>query len=593
MTPRRNSLRALLCALALAAPAAAQAQIAIEIPKVAPFIANNVRAFLSLSRYAERQDVTPEVMGRLQRRIVTETRQALEPLGFYEPEVTYEIARNGTAWTVTIHITPGRPVRLSEVNIEVRGPGAGERAIREVLDAREIKPGLRLNHGAYEKVKADLLRAARNEGYLDARLVKSELVIDRVERRSTVSIVMDTGAQYRYGDIAIAQDVIDEEAMRRLLRMREGEPYTMDSLLRTQYVLDDSQYFSAVEIETAAPDPQTHTVATTVRAEPNRRHRYAAGIGYATDTRARGRFTWDDRRVNRRGHRSKLELTGSSVVQEAAARYIVPVMDVALEKVEFSAIWRHEELGSTLSERYDLGLGLTEVLGQWQRVLFVRLSNETTTVPATETTPEARNRDFLIIPGISFATMPSHLVGRATRPYFAFAELTGSPSTFGSDASFLRLRVQLERRFALSDLWSLRLRGEVGASWIMDAAFTDLPASQRFFAGGDRSVRGFALNELSPVEVIDGVETGNRIGGRHLATGTVELERALPRSFGVAAFYDFGNAFDSFSDPMLKHAVGLGLRWHIAVASLGIDVAQPLAESGRGPRLHLYISTLF
>jgi translocation and assembly module TamA len=126
--------------------------------------------------------------------------------------------------------------------------------------------------------------------------------------------------------------------------------------------------------------------------------------------------------------------------------------------------------------------------------------------------------------------------------------------------------------------------------------FSDLPASQRFFAGGDRSVRGFDLNELSPPpEPIPGQPTrtlDTSVGGRHLITGTIEVERDLPRNFGVAAFYDIGNAFNDFGDP-LEYSIGLGVRYHIAVASLGVDVAQPLSESGRSPKLHLYISTLF
>ena len=110
----------------------------------------------------------------------------------------------------------------------------------------------------------------------------------------------------------------------------------------------------------------------------------------------------------------------------------------------------------------------------------------------------------------------------------------------------------------------------------------------RFFAGGDRSVRGFGLNELSPKD-----DLGNRIGGQYLVTGTIEAERRLPRNFGLATFYDMGNAFDDIQHPDLQYSVGVGLRWHIAVASVGVDVAQGLSESGRNPRLHLYISTLF
>lgn len=570
--------------LAFAAPV--RAEIEIHIPDVTPAVETNVRAFLSLTRYAERKDVSAEVMARLQRRIVTETREALEPLGYYEPEVTYETAQAGEKWQVTIHVTPGRPVRLSEVTINIDGPGKNARPLREIIAAQDLKPGLRLNHGTYERVKGELLRTAKNDGYLDAKLTRNELVIDRIERRATIAIELETGERYRFGKITTVQDVVTDDAMRRLLRMKEGDPYTLDALLRTQYVLDDSQYFTGVDIDSADPDREARTIAITVSAQPNRKHRYAVSLGYATDTGERGKFTWDNRRVNELGHRSKFEMIYSSVLKEVSGRYIIPVMDVALEKVEFGVSAGEEELGDTLSETIEVGTGLTQVLGRWQRVLFLSLSNDRTTYPATSTDPARTDEAFLIIPGISFATLPSYVLGGKVRPYSVYAELKGSPNSIGSDASFLQFRAQAERIFNLSALWDLRIRGELGASWVGD--FSDLPSSQRFFAGGDRSVRGFGLNELSPKD-----DKLNSIGGRHLFTGTLEVERALPRNFGVAVFSDVGNAFDSFSDPKLEYSVGVGVRWHVAVASLGIDVAQALSESGRNPRLHLYISTLF
>jgi len=578
------SLRCAILLLALLS-APAFAKITIDVPDVTAEVANNVRAFLSLTRYADRADITPEVMNRLQRRIVAETRRALEPLGYYEPQVTYNTARIGEDWKVTLHVTPGRPVRLSEVHINVVGPGEHAQPVQDVIKANVLKPGLRLNHGSYESVKDSLLREAKNDGYLDARLTRNELLIDRKERRATINIEVDTGERYFYGSIVTEQDVITDSAMRRLLRMKEGDPYTLDSLLRTQYVLDDSQYFKTVDIDSGDPDHDAHTIPITIKALPNRRHRYGVSIGYATDTRARGKFTWEDRRVNEAGHRAKVELTASSVLNEISGRYAIPVMDVALEKLEFSAALKDEELGDTRSKRAEVGAGLTQVLGSWQRVIFVTLSQEETTIPANETEDKQKNSSFLIIPGISFSTLPSYVLGGTARSYSIYAELRGSPATLGSDSSFLQFRTQVERIFTLSELWSLRARGELGVSWVDD--FSELPASQRFFAGGDRSVRGFGLNELSPKD-----SSGNSIGGRHLLTGTLEVERRLPHNFGVAAFYDFGNAFDNFGDP-LEYSAGLGVRWHVAVASLGVDIAQPLSESGRNPRLHLYISTLF
>jgi translocation and assembly module TamA len=571
------------CAAVLLALVAqpALAKIEIDIPDVSRPVEQNIRGFLSLTRYADRDDVTAEAMTRLQRRIVPETRDALQPLGYYEPEVSFDVTHEGDLWRVTLHVQPGRPVRLSEVSVNAIGPGGNARPIREVIEAGDLKPGLRLNHGTYEQVKGALLRAAKNDGYLEARLTKNELVIDRAERRANVTLELDTGPRYSFGVIRTDQSVINEEPMRRLLRMHEGDPYTLDALLRTQYVLDDSQYFSVVDIESAQADRETHTVAVTVTAKPNRRHRFATSVGYGTDTKFRGKFTWDNRYVNPAGHRFKLELLGSSIITEVTARYVIPVMDVALEKLEFTATAAREELGDTLSQRAEVGAGLTQVLGRWQRVLFLKLSNET----STEATGESNTANY-IIPGISFATMPSYIVGGKARPYRIYAELRGSPNTLGSDASFLQLRLQCERVYDFAEKWHLNLRAELGATDVGEA--TELPASQRFFAGGEGSVRGFALNELSPRDA-----EGNTVGGRNLFTGSIELVRDLPRNFGVAAFYDTGNAFDNFSDPQLEYAVGVGLRYNIAVASFGVDVAQPMSEPGRNPRFSLYISTQF
>jgi translocation and assembly module TamA len=586
---RRTIRRAALLLLA-AWPLAAQAKIEIVIPEATEAISTNIRAFLSLTRYAERDDVSPETMTRLERRVVSETRAALEPLGYYEPQVSYEAKQDGRDWRVTIRVVPGRPVRLSEVSVNVIGPGADARAIRDVVEAeeQELKPGLRLNHGAYERVKGALLRAAKNDGYLDARLTKNELLIDRAARRATATIEVDTGKRYSYGEIRIVQDVIDDGSARRLLRMQQGDPYTLDSLLRTQYTLDDSQYFSSVSIDTGTVDRETLTVPVTVTAEPNRRHRFATSVGYGTDTEARGKFTWDNRRVNRDGHRFKLELLGSSVIKELTARYVIPVMDVALEKIEFTGDLAEEEIGDTTSRRNEVGAGLTQAMGRWQRVLFVRVSNETTTEG-----DGTQNTAFYVFPGISYSTLPSYIVGGKIRPYRLYFELRGSPTTLGSDASFVQFRFQGERVFDFAQRWHLNLRAEFGTTRIesdlpSDQQILDLPASQRFFAGGDRSVRGFDLNELAPRD-----ENGDSIGGKHLATGTIEVTRDLPRNFGIATFFDIGNAFNDLDDPQLEYSAGLGMRYNVAVASFGIDVAQALSESGRNPRFHLFISTQF
>jgi translocation and assembly module TamA len=77
-------------------------------------------------------------------------------------------------------------------------------------------------------------------------------------------------------------------------------------------------------------------------------------------------------------------------------------------------------------------------------------------------------------------------------------------------------------------------------------------------------------------------------GGRHLLLGSVEIARDLPRNLAIATFFDIGNAFNRFGDPM-EYSAGIGLRYRLPVVTIGIDIAKPLSTSG-SPRLHMNIS---
>jgi translocation and assembly module TamA len=224
---------------------------------------------------------------------------------------------------------------------------------------------------------------------------------------------------------------------------------------------------------------------------------------------------------------------------------------------------------------------LTQVLGNWQRVLSLTVDDTRDEVTTTtgSTTAVSLSRSQLLVPGISYALLPPGFLGINAVPRGLQAELLGSTTALGSDTDFTRLLIHDERRFRLADRWYLQLRAELGTSAVGD--FQELPAQYRFFAGGDRSVRGYAYEELSPVDA-----DGNRIGGRHLVTGSIELQRELPRNFVAAVFVDGGNAVNDFGD-RLEYSAGVGLRYRLPFLSIGFDVAQSLSEPDRSPRLHL------
>lgn len=574
---RSATARCLLVLCALAAMSA-HADIDINIVGVEGAVRRNVLAFLSLERYKDRDRVREDTIERLHERAEREVRAALRPFGYYEPTVrsTVEARPNGQDWRIDIHIEPGPPVILTSVDVQVTGPRADDPVFTNLLAAMPLREGAQLHHGEYEQLKSNLQRNAAAYGYLDARLLRHELLVDPATRTASAHIEFETGERYRFGATEIAQEVIRPELMRRFLRYEQGQPFDASELLRTQFALDDSAYFASVEVLPQERDRTTLTVPIRIAATANRQSRWTLGVGYGTDTEARGTISWDNRIVNTLGHRFRAELKLAEVSQKISGRYIWPIGDPALEKFELEGTWEHQIRADLDTYNTEARAGITRVPHRWQRVYYTRL------VHAITEDATSRVDSLLLIPGFSIASVPKGYLGEPLFGRQLYAEIRGSHTGLGADTDYLQLLAATEHVFSLAPAWHLLLRAEFGTTWAED--FSGVPGSERFFAGGDRSVRGFGFNDLSPVD-----ENGEKTGGKHMVAGTVEVIRDLPRNLGLAVFVDAGNAFDNFGDG-LEYSAGIGLRFRLPIATVGFDIAQALSVDDASPRLHVNFS---
>ncbi|HEX4648740.1 MAG TPA: BamA/TamA family outer membrane protein [Steroidobacteraceae bacterium] len=623
----------LLAACLIAGPLAQAAGVRVEIKGVDEELRANVLAYLSIERYRKGgAELNADIVERLHNRVEREVQAALKPFGYYEPQVDSTVTDLGHSdWRVNINISPGPPVLLEHVDVRIDGPGGSDPVFQRILRRMPLHEGGRLKHADYEDVKTGLQRAAATYGYLDARLIRNELVVDPPNHHANVALELETGERYRFGATTIHQNVVDESLVRRYLRYHEGEPFDLTQVLRTQFALDDAQYFSNLEVLPAEPDRTTRIVPVNIHADASRRHHYSFGPGYATDTGARGTLGFEDRRINTHGHSFSLEVQAAQVTRYSLqSRYNVPIGDPAVEKLTLAGTVEQRQLADVTARTLSAGPSITEVTGNWQHVWLLT---------AMRTNSEDANgaiTNRMLVPGLDLASVPKGYLGEPLFEHPFFAEVRGSHAALGSDSNFLQLHLQAERVFRLGRKWHLLLRDEVGASLV--SHFAQLPAVFRFFAGGDNSVRGFAYNDLSPLEAVcditlpgkfrynkDGtcgkVSSFIKAGGKDEITGTVEVIRDLPNNFGIAAFFDYGNAYNSLAglthrcQPLagdaaqtqecgaLQYSVGIGLRVRLPVMTLGVDIAQPLTTSLRwdnvsqvfrsvhpGPRLHINFS---
>ena len=100
-----------------------------------------------------------------------------------------------------------------------------------------------------------------------------------------------------------------------------------------------------------------------------------------------------------------------------------------------------------------------------------------------------------------------------------------------------------------------------------------VPASQRFFAGGSTTVRGFQLDRLGVREILNANGLSN--GGNAMLVVNAELRSPLWKDLGAVAFVDAGNVFGRVSDfdiTALRPTAGVGIRYRSPIGPLRLDL---------------------
>jgi translocation and assembly module TamA len=112
------------------------------------------------------------------------------------------------------------------------------------------------------------------------------------------------------------------------------------------------------------------------------------------------------------------------------------------------------------------------------------------------------------------------------------------------------------------------------AGSIIGASKHEIPISERFFAGSENALRGYAFESVCPIGCHHKL-----LGGRSLLIQSIELRTRIGKNFGMVGFYEIGNVFPSyipdFRQEFLQSA-GAGIRYYTPVGPLRLDIAFPL-----------------
>ncbi|WGI27245.1 autotransporter assembly complex protein TamA [Halomonas alkaliantarctica] len=576
-------------------------------------VEGNIQAYLQNIDAAQYTEV------RLEGEILRRTEEAMRVYGYYEPEITLERATDERAW---IEIEPGPQVEIEILSINVEGDASEDPPFQQAVEDFPLAEGDVLRHAPWDRLSSQFSGLAIERGYFDWGFTDRRMEVRPYLQSARLYMDFDSGPRYQFGESSITGSHIELDRLRRMQPFEQGDPYLAKTLADYNQSLAETGWFSSVSVRPRLETAQELTIAPSgggdpwwseatasqperpritsaalvsalglntpsdkqlpidVTVEPADRHQFEVGVGYATDVGPRLRFGWEQPWINRYGHSLNHDLYLSAPEQRFTGVYNVPLEDPLRDSYRLQYGIRNIDDSDTQSLEGTVELARRwEFDNDWVQTVYFR-----TTYEDFEQGGEA-DQVWLFYPGIQWSrtrTRPQRFPLWGDRQQLS---LEYSDTVWGSDATFARITGDTEWIRMIGNDNRFLARISLGAIETDD--FAKIPPSLRFFAGGDRSVRGYSYESLSPRN-----EEGRLRGGQQMLTSTLEYQRRVTGDWWGAIFIDNGDAFDNWGPNDLKTGAGAGVRWVSPVGPIRFDIAHPFDHEDDW-RLHFSIGPEF
>jgi translocation and assembly module TamA len=495
--------------------------------------------------------------------------KAIEPYGFFKARVTSHLAHKDNNWVATYHVRPGQQLRISTLNLVIKGPGQHNRHLLRTLKHLTLKQGQPLNVPKYRSAKATLLTQAHNQGYIKAALTKDKVTVNLVAQTIDISLTLNTGPRFYFGKITFGKSPFALKFLRRFRPFREGEPFSTQKLNTLQSNYDATGYFKSVNIVPNIPTGKNTSTRIPVHTtfQMDKKKMYQIGLGYGTVSgpRIKGSVNW--RWINRYGQKFKLSIMRSRVMNRLTAQYLIPASRPMTDHYSISAsIFEMtpphkakafvKKLGVgylVKRQKWTWNFGLDRVWERWRLGKSDGYTNSKLLIPSISASYASTNNTILVENGF--------------RLYVA---LQGAYKPALSSVSFLQPLLNFK---IIQTLWkSNRFIFSFNGGYTIVHGLKKLPLSQRFYAGGQGSLLGFGYQAIGP--------------GRYLTVANAAYQRQIHKAFYGEVFYGAGNAFNTFKKyaTNLKRSAGLAVVWRSPIGDLKVYWAKALSSKKKPNR---------
>lgn len=511
-------------------------------------------------------------------------RQVLRAEGYYAGTLETNLDLEAEPARIDILVMPGP--RYSLDHVFLIGADGGALAGPEIaLDEIGLELGQPARSVPVLEAEREVGLRLAERGYPLAAVEDRKIIIDHARRTMSVTYLVEPGPQADFGEIRVSgAREVDESYVRNRVSWERGDRFDLRELEETRKRLIRSALFTSVKVVPETTVGDDGTVAILIEVIERKPRSVTAAVDWSSSEGFGAEAGWEHRNLDGYGERLENTLRLSQVLIGVNASLRLPdAIRPDLDILATAALER-EDTDAFTSSRASAGLGVEQ---QFSSSLSAGLG--LSLALEQEDDDDGENTFTLIgapgylrYDGTDDPLDPSEgaRASAAVTPYYAL---------FAETDTFLRTEATASAYHALDEKarYVLAARGRVGS--IFGAGREELPASIRFYAGGGGSVRGYAFQELGPLD-----EDNDPQGGRSVIEFGGEMRIRLTETIGIVPFVEGGNVYVDMLPEVysfdFRYAAGLGLRYYTAIGPFRLDVAVPLDRRDTDDAFQFYIS---
>ncbi len=518
--------------------------------------------------------------------------------GFLEVQVDYKIVKKGAANKIIIQIKEGPRYKLGKVKLKGNKLYAYSELVGKILEKNKRKGGY-YRREVIEKLKQNIKDRYAEIGYLNVQTEEKEN-IDTEKKLVNIILNIHEGKPVYVDKIEIRGNYETRDyVIRREMRAQEHELAIKKDIERSRTRIMNLGYYEDVLIQ---PIPKSYAKwDLLVKIRERFTGQFSVGLSYNEITGLAGFIELRKGNFRGTGDIAGISLSYGSQYRNNSLSYTKKWFLKKPMDLDTSIFDRRIEYDTYTVTRTGISLALSKEFWEYwrfsvgtslQKVKYSDISDQAVTYIKEQAGTRDLRKFFV---SVRRDTRDWYLLPSKGSLFRATAS-TGL-GILGGTEEFYKLELEGAKYFSdtyFDTGFILSLKGEVG--FVESFGNKRVPLDERFFVGGDFSIRGYQYGYAGPLDP----NTKDPIGAKKKLVMSVEaLYPLYKKMFYFATFFDYGLGADNWSDFKLKNfrgGYGIGLRVITPFAPIRIDWAfktKKVPGDTNRSRVHFVLGTFF